>query len=93
VTTIVKTVIGSGILTIPYTMGRMGYVLGIALFLGGACLVQFASILLLKAKNLSHHSNYATIFYAIWPSRIAKGIGSLIIFLTNMGVCKALQLS
>ena len=86
-TTIIKTVIGSGILTIPYTTYRMGYVLGIILFLGAYGLNQFASLLLVKSKNLSHHSNYATIFYAIWKSKIAKGLGSMIIFVTNTGVC------
>jgi hypothetical protein len=68
----------------------MGFLLGIFLFLGGAALNQFGTVLLLKAKNLSHHSNYATIFYEIWRSRIAKGLGSLIIFFTNMGVCTSL---
>ena len=86
-TTIIKTVIGAGILTIPYTTYRLGYVMGIILFLGAALLNQFASLLLLKSKNLSGHSNYATIFYSIWPSKIAKGLGSLIIFVTNLGVC------
>jgi hypothetical protein len=33
VTTIVKTVIGSGILTLPYTMSKMGYVFGAAIFI------------------------------------------------------------
>lgn len=67
----------------------MGYVLGIILFLGAYGLNQFASLLLVKSKNLSHHSNYATIFYAIWKSKIAKGLGSMIIFVTNTGVCIA----
>ena len=63
VTTIIKTVIGAGILTIPYTMSKMGYVLGIIMFLVAGILAQFGSVMLLKAKNLSHHSNYSTIFY------------------------------
>ena len=63
VTTIIKTVIGAGILTIPYTMSKMGYVLGIIMFLVAGVLAQFGSVMLLKAKNLSHHSNYSTIFY------------------------------
>ncbi len=63
VTTIIKTVIGAGILTIPYTMSKMGYVLGIIMFLVAGVLAQFGSVMALKAKNLSHHSNYSTIFY------------------------------
>ena len=87
VTTIIKTVIGSGILTIPYTTYRLGFLMSIFLFLGAALLNQFASLLLLKSKNISGHSNYATIFYSIWPSKLSKGFGSLIIFITNLGVC------
>ena len=87
ITVIVKTIIGAGILTIPYTAYRMGYVLSIILFVGAAVMNQFATLLLLKAKNLSHHSNYATIFYEIWPSKIAKSLGSIFIFLTGLGIC------
>lgn len=87
VTTIIKTVIGSGILTIPYTTYRLGFLMSILLFFGSAFLNQFASLLLLKSKNISGHSNYATIFYSILPSKFSKGFGSMIIFITNMGVC------
>ena len=79
--------IGSGILTIPYVMNKMGFVLCIILFSVAALLNQFGSVLLLKAKNLSGHSNYSTILYSIWPSKIAKGIGSSIIFIACAGVC------
>ena len=88
-TAIVKTVIGSGILTIPYVMNTMGFILCIFLFFLSAVLNQFGSILLLKAKNLSRHSNYSTIFYSIWPNKMAKGIGSAIIFIACAGVCTA----
>jgi amino acid permease len=64
--TVVKTVIGSGILAIPFTIAKMGYVFGIAIFLVAGALSQYGSILLIKAKNLSRHSNYSTIFYVIW---------------------------
>ena len=86
--TIVKTVIGSGILAIPYTMAKMGYVFGIIIFILAGSVAQYGSVLLLKAKNLSHHSNLSTIFYEIWRSKIAKSIGSIVIFLNNIGVCK-----
>lgn len=86
-TTIVKTVIGSGILAIPYSMSKMGYVFGSLVFVVAGVVIQYGTVLLLKAKNLSHHSNYSTIFYVIWKSRIAKSIGSLLIFLNNIGIC------
>ena len=81
-------VIGSGILTMPYTMRRMGYIFGILVFIIGVSLNQFGTVMLLKAKNLSRHSNYTTIFHAIWASRISKGIASMVIFLSCSGVCK-----
>lgn len=65
----------------------MGYLLGILVFIMAGLMVQFGSVLLLKAKNLSHHSNYSTIFYEIWKSKIAKSIGPLSIFLSTLGVC------
>ncbi len=65
----------------------MGYVLGIVVFLGAGVIAQFTSVLLLKAKNLSRHSNYSTIFYEVWRSKIAKAIGSILIFLNNIGIC------
>lgn len=85
--TVVKTVIGAGILSIPYSINKMGYVLGIVVFLGAGVIAQFTSVLLLKAKNLSRHSNYSTIFYEVWRSKIAKAIGSILIFLNNIGIC------
>jgi len=85
--TITKTVIGSAILSIPYVVKEMGYLLTIIIFLVAMTLNQFGTILLLKAKNLSKHSNFATIFYEIWPSRMAKGLGSILIFLNNIGIC------
>jgi hypothetical protein len=66
----------------------LGWVFGTGVFLAAAALTQFGSLLLLKAKNLSRHSNYSTIFYEIWKSKFAKGIGSIIIFLNNIGICK-----
>lgn len=90
--TIVKTVIGSGILALPYTMAKMGYVFGIIVFILAGTVAQFGSVLLLKAKNLSHHSNLSTIFYEIWKSKIAKSVGSIVIFLNNIGICKLIDM-
>lgn len=85
--TVVKTVIGAGILSMPYSIDKMGYVFGIIIFLIAGAVAQFTSLLLLKAKNLSKHSNYSTIFYEVWRSKIAKAIGSILIFLNNIGIC------
>lgn len=85
--TIVKTVIGSSILTIPFTISQMGWLFGTLLFLGAIVINQFGTELLLKAKNLSKHSNYATILHSIWRNNFSKGFGFLLIFLNNIGFC------
>ena len=66
----------------------MGYIFGILVLIVGVSLNQFETVMLLKAKNLSRHSNYTTIFHAIWPSRMSKGVASMVIFLSCSGVCK-----
>lgn len=87
-TIIVKSIIGAGIIAIPYTIAKLGYIFApivLVLFLG---INQLCSVLLLKNKNLSRHSNYATILYYIWRNDASRLIGSSIIFLDNMGTCK-----
>lgn len=87
-TIIIKTTIGSGIISLPYTISTLGYVFAIILFVLFFSLNQFASVLLLKSKNLSKHSNYSTILNYIWPSDASRIFGSAIIFIDNLGTCK-----
>ena len=89
--TIVKTIIGSSILIVPYTINQLGYLFGIIIFMTALIINQFGTLLLLKAKNLSGHSNYATIFNSIWQSNISRGIGFVLIFINNIGFCKFLS--
>ena len=86
-TIIIKTTIGSGIISLPYTISSLGYVFALILFAVFFCMNQFASVLLLKAKNLSKHSNYSTILNYIWPSDGSRIFGSAIIFVDNLGTC------
>ena len=87
VTIIVKTIIGASILAMPYTFNQMGYVFAIIIVLGSLAVNQFGSLLLLKAKNMSRHSNYTSLFFAVWKSKAAKAIASLLIILNNYGFC------
>ena len=89
--TIVKTIIGSSILIVPYTINQLGYFFGTIIFLSALAINQFGTLLLLKAKNLSGHSNYATIFFSIWNSNLSRAIGFLLIFLNNVGFCTYLH--
>jgi amino acid permease len=87
VTTIMKTVIGAGILSLPSTVSNTGYIFSIIVFVSVTILTQFSAVLLLKAKNLSRHSNYATILYHIFQSKFSKALGSVLILLNNLGIC------
>jgi amino acid permease len=87
VTTIIKTVIGSGILGLPFTVSKCGYVFAIIVFVASTAAIQFCSMLLLRAKNLSGHSNFTTILYHMYQNKVSKSLGSILIFFNNIGIC------
>ena len=87
VTTIMKTVIGAGILSLPFTFSRLGFVTATLFLIFILIIIQFTSTLLLKAKNLSKHSNYSTIAFHIFRNRFAQTISSLAILVNNLGIC------
>ena len=82
-----KTVIGAGILALPFIFSTMGIVMTVALFLATGGLAYFMGVLLLNSKNLSGHSNYNTILYHIHPHPIAKVVTSTIMMFTPLGGC------
>lgn len=82
-----KTVIGAGILSLPYTISRTGYVLGLILSLLIIAIIQFNAVMLLKAKNLSRHSNYHSISYHIFRTKVAQIVCSAAILINNAGIC------
>jgi amino acid permease len=84
---IIKTVIGAAILGLPFAVSKCGVVFAIIVTLFATAATQFSSDLLLKAKNLSGHSNYSTILYHIYNHKFSKALGSLLIFLNNIGSC------
>lgn len=89
VTIIMKCVIGAGILSLPLTVSSLGYAISIVAFAFVILLVQFTSVLLLKAKNLSKHSNYTSIAYHIFRTKFSNAICSALILLSNVGTCIA----
>lgn len=89
---IMKTIIGAGVLTLPYTISRLGYVFSIIIFAVVAGLSYFSTTLLIKAKNLSKHSNTETIFYFLHKNRIVVGLGPLLIVLKSIGLCIPLSI-
>jgi amino acid permease len=69
----------------PYVISKCGVVFAIIVFI----LTQFSATILLKAKNLSRHSNYATILYHIFQKGRAKVLGLVFTAFGNLGVCIA----
>jgi sodium-coupled neutral amino acid transporter 11 len=61
-----KTVIGAGILSLPYTISNLGYMFGLFVYVLVVAINQYTSKMLLMSKNLSRHSNYSTIFFHIF---------------------------
>jgi amino acid permease len=87
--TIMKTVIGVGILGLPSVVYKLGWVTSIIVFTIATILNQYSCLLLLKIKNLSHKSNYSTIGFFITNG---KGIVALLYFIfifNNFGICIA----
>ena len=87
VTTIMKTVIGAGILALPFTISRLGYLFGMLMFFIVILISQYSCEMLILSKNLSRHSNYSTIGYYIWRTKFSLLICSIAIVLINLGVC------
>lgn len=86
--TVMKSVVGSGILGLPYVISNFGPIIGSFLFLCIYFITQYTCLLLLKAKNLSGHSNYTTIARVKLGAK-AKIIMSVTVILSNVGVCMA----
>lgn len=84
-----KTVIGAGILSLPFTVSTLGYLFGLVIYLVVVSINQFTSYMLLMSKNLSRHSNYSTIMYHIFENKIAQASCSVLILVNNLGICIA----
>mgnify|MGYP000848291448 FL=1 len=86
--TIMKTVIGVGVLGLPYAVSQLGWALALIIFFVTMLLTQYSCILLLKIKNLSHHSNYSTIAYSIFRTKIFQALMYFLVLFNNVGICK-----
>jgi amino acid permease len=61
-----KTIIGAGIISLPYSFSKLGYILGLIIFIIMIGVTQFNTVMILKAKNLSKYNNYSSIIYYIF---------------------------
>ena len=89
VTTIMKTIIGTGIISLPSVITKLGYLFGLFVYILAIAINQFTSVMLLKSKNLSRHSNYSSIMCHLFNSQMAKAASSLMVMINNLGICIA----
>ncbi|CAD8146330.1 unnamed protein product [Paramecium octaurelia] len=84
---IMKSMVGVGILGIPYVASNFGAILTIlilmVIFINGI----LSSNLLLKSKNLSRRSNFSTIGFYIFKHKWIIILVNVMIILSNLGVC------
>lgn len=84
---IIKTIIGAHIVLIPYTASQLGWVLFSIVLISIIGIHHFTTILLLRCKNWSRHSNFYTIMYHCWPYVGSKLFGTLLMALNNLAFC------
>ncbi|KRX00604.1 hypothetical protein PPERSA_12823 [Pseudocohnilembus persalinus] len=84
--TVMKTIVGSGILGLPNVMGNFGIIFGTLLFTGILFLNQYTVGLLIKSKNLCGRSNFCTIGLSAVHINM-KYVVNLIVITNNIGVC------
>ena len=85
ITTIIKTIVGSGIISLPYTVSAMGWLFSIIIFLIVGVTNHYLVYILLKSKNLSKHSTYNSIAYHIYKSKVCTFLLSFINMFANVG--------
>lgn len=90
--TVIKNIIGSAIISLPYTVSVMGWLLSLIMFIFFAISTQYTTYILLKVKNLSKHSTYNSIFYHLYRSKLCQFLLSFLNMFCNIGFSKYLLL-
>ncbi|CAD8076927.1 unnamed protein product [Paramecium primaurelia] len=85
--TIMKSMVGVGILGIPNVMKNFGVILTIVIMITVYSLGMTTSRVLLKCKNLSKKSNYSTIGYFIFRHSWIIYTVNIVITLSNITTC------
>ena len=83
---IINTIIGAGILNLPYVISQFGILVGSLIIILTYILTNLSCLLLLKSKNLCGHSKYNTIGVTCF-GLIGENIIKLIIIINNLGLC------
>ena len=85
---VAKTAFGAGIISMPYTVNHLGVIFAPVAFVVFFLMNHFSSMILLKSKNLSRHSNFSTILFSLWKKTWVRVLGSVIILLDTSSTCK-----
>ena len=83
---IANTIIGGGILELPYVMAHFGVILTIFLFLFTYFLIIISLLFLLKAKEYTHLNDYKSLSRYTFGPR-GSALTDFSIFFNNFGIC------
>ena len=83
-----NTVMGAGVLALPNVLQQFGVLLGSTIIILSCIMVYISCVLLLKSRNLSHHSKYNSIGEYCFGS-VGLWAVKAIIIVNNTGLCIA----
>lgn len=83
---LINSMIGGGILSLPFAMEECGLVLGIALIIGVALMTDLAAWMLLYASDATRENSYAGVAEALY-GRWLGVVVDITVFLNNLGSC------
>ena len=83
---LMNTIIGGGVVSLPFVMSNFGIILGLFIFIMVYLMTVFSCLLLLRVKNNTQRSHYGTIgtFCFGYKGKMAIDI---IIIINNFGMC------
>lgn len=83
---LMNTIIGGGIVTLPFVMSIFGIFLGILIFICVYLMTIFSCVILLRVKNNSKRTHYGTIGTFCFGYK-GKMLIDVIIIINNFGMC------
>ena len=83
---LMNTIIGGGVVSLPFVMSNFGVILGLVIFFLVYVMTLFSCLLLLRVKNNTKRSHYGTIGTFCFNYK-GKMIIDIIIIINNFGMC------
>ncbi|KDO31736.1 hypothetical protein SPRG_03656 [Saprolegnia parasitica CBS 223.65] len=76
--TMTVSIVGAGVLALPYAVNQVGVLLGIGIILLGACLAYYSLFLLVVCSDISHETSYMHLAHATSGPRLAMFVQGVI---------------